>query len=139
MLHIENTITRREMWAFRSFSWQLCAKTVQLTKMKYPTLGGLSEQYEVILAQSRTDGQRTDTLEQIVSELRGVIAMKTPENSDTETQKQTIGVVAIQVPIGPYNRNLGLKLKTEPIMTENSKMYAPALASVHGINVGGSC
>ena len=49
-------------------------------------LGRLSEQYEMILAQSLADGQRTDTVEQSVKNLSKVIAMQNPENSDIESQ-----------------------------------------------------
>ena len=84
-------------------------------------LGELSEKYAAILAQSRSGGQKTVTLEQSVSELSKVIAMQTPENSGNETQKQTMGVVESQVPIGYDSRNMGLILKTEPTKTEKVK------------------
>ena len=68
----------------------------------------------MILAQSLADGQRTDTVEQSVSELSKVIALKTRENSDIETQYQTMGAVESLAQVGPDARNMGflwLKLK----------------------------
>ena len=106
-------------------------------KCNSQTFRGLSEQYGMLLAHSRADGKSADTLEQRVSELSKVVAMKTQGNSDIETQNQTMGVVEGQVQVGSGARNLGSiweKLKAGEIKTGNSKMYAPSLAAAPALN-----
>ena len=107
-IHIKKAIIKA-MWAI--FAYNRCQfRKCNLPKWNRTLLEAPSPTFAKMLTKRQLDGQRNDSIEQIIKELSKFIATKTQENSDNNAQNQTMGVAESQVSVGSGPRNLVLKL-----------------------------
>ena len=87
--------------------------------------------YRPIDNRHRWDGQRTETVEKNLLEIRNVIATQTQESIGNNAKNRTMGADGSQRVIGPDAWNMGLRLRTESVKKEpRNPMYTAVLAAV---------